>query len=255
MGLSAIFSVFGKRYINSKTQFSKLVDLPLIGVLNKLNPRKVINFDYLFLLPTEDQDDIFFKDSLKNILQSIEKSNSKSFLFTSIKSQEGKSFIIAALAYKLSLQQKKVLILDTNLHNNTLTRLATNPFQSTAIADDIAAISAKSSKLSIDFNLAATTIIGNKRGQRTPAQLLKGVDFKKKIKELEEKYDYIFLESADMNTHTDTAELMELVDKVICVFDAEKPFTPQDELQIEVIKKWHNKLLGCILNNGHIKTL
>lgn len=241
------------RTLSSPFQFSKLVGLPLLGSLNNLNPRKVINFDYLFAEDKTTKENEFFKESLRKIRHDIEASGEKSFLFTSLKDQEGKSFITAALAYTFSMKNKKVLIIDTNFKNNTLTGVAISPMDS--LTGEEAALSAKATKLSIDIELPSVTIIGNKGGHNSPSELLAGVDFKKKIKDLGKNYDYIFMEAASLNKYSDARELEDFVDCVIAVFDATTNIKQVDENGITFLKGLNKKLLGCILNKAEIKVL
>jgi polysaccharide biosynthesis transport protein len=242
------------RSLSSPFQFSKLVGLPLLGSLNNLNPRKVINFDYLF---AEEQKPVkeneYFKESLRKIRHDIESSGEKSFLFTSLKDQEGKSFTLAALAYTFSMKNKKVLIIDTNFKNNTLTGLSESPLAS--FTGDEAVLNSKATKLSIDIELPSVTIVGNKGGQNSPSELLAGVDFKKKIKDLGKNYDYIFLEAASLNKYSDARELVDFVESVVVIFDATTTVKQIDENSIAFLKNLDKKLLGCVLNKADIKAL
>lgn len=246
------------RSLSSPFQFTKLVNLPMIGVVNQLNSRKVINLDYLYLHETkEGKDGAFFKESLRRIRHEIESCGSKSFLFVSLKEQEGKSFLAASLAYSLSMKNQKVLIIDTNFKNNTLSGLSVKPFEaSTHITEkEVQAFHNKSTRLSIDINLPSVSVIGNKGGDNSPSELLAGVDFRRKIYDLGKDYDYIFLEAACLNKYSDARELVDFTDKVIPVFDASTTVTQADEEGINFFRNLGNNLLGCVLNKTDLKAL
>lgn len=243
------------RSLSTPFQFSKLVGLPLLGVLNKLNERKVINFDYLFQDENTDKSKSYFKESLRKIRHDIEASGEKSFLFVSLKEQEGKSFLAAALAYTFSMKNKKVLIIDTNFKNNTLTGISVAPTNSVTNDNESAELTAKATRLSIDINLPQVTIVGNKGGHNSPSELLAGIDFKKKVKELAKKYDFIFLEAACLNKYSDARELVDFVDKVIPIFDSNNSINQTDENGIQFLKDLNDKVLGSVLNNVDIKAV
>ena len=244
------------RSLNTPFQFSKLVGLPLLGILSKLNSRKVINFDYMFEDENPNKTRDYFKESLRKIRHDIEASGEKSFLFVSLKEQEGKSFLIGALAYTFSMKNKKVLIIDTNFKNNTLTGLSTaQTTNSVTGEEELAQMTAKATRLSIDIHLPKVTIIGNKGGHNSPSELLAGIDFKKKVKDLGKNYDYIFLEASCLNKYSDARELADFVEKVIPIFDATTSIKRVDENGIEFLKGLGDKVLGGVLNNVEFKSI
>jgi polysaccharide biosynthesis transport protein len=260
MGSMATFILFMLSYfdrsLSSSFQFNKLVGMPLMASLQKLNARKVINFDYLFQTENSSKQEEHFKETLRKIRSEIEGSNAKSFLFTSLKDQEGKSFMIAGLAYSFAMKQKKVLIIDTNFKNNTLTGMSVQPFDNQhSVTDNGAQMSANATRLSIDISLSNATIIGNKGGYNSPSELLAGVDFKKKIRDLGKQFDYIFLEAACLGKYSDARELVDYVDKVIPIFDASSSLTQAEEEALAFYKSQGSKLMGSILNKVETKNI
>ncbi len=243
------------RSISSAFQFNKLVCLTLLGVLNRLNPRKIINFDYLFSSEKTRKESEFFKESLRKIRHDIEASGAKSFLFTSLKPQEGKSFLVASLAYTFTLKNKRVLIIDTNFKNNTLTGLTSTPFDDNPVTGNGVQLSPTATNLSIDISLPNVAIVGNKGGNNSPSELLAGVDFRRKIEDLATKYDYIFLEAAALNRYSDARELVDFVEKVIPVFDATTAIKQDDENGLTFLRGLGDKLLGSVLNKADLKSL
>jgi polysaccharide biosynthesis transport protein len=260
MGSIATFILFMLSYfdrsLSSSFQFNKLVGMPLMGSLRKLNPRKTINFDYLFQTENSSKQEEHFKETLRKIRTEIEGSNAKSFLFTSLKEQEGKSFLIAGLAYSFAMKQKKVLIIDTNFKNNTLTGMSVQPFEShNSVTNNGAEMNPNATRLSIDINLSNATVVGNKGGYNSPSELLAGVDFKKKIRELGKQYDYIFLEAACLGKYSDARELIDYVDKIIPIFDASTSLNQGEEEALAFYKSQGDKMMGSILNKVETKNI
>ncbi|NJN34988.1 MAG: CpsD/CapB family tyrosine-protein kinase [Saprospiraceae bacterium] len=229
--------------------------MPLLGVVNRLNVRKIVNFDYLFSGEKTKKETEFFKESLRKIRHDIESSGAKSFLFVSLKPQEGKSFLVASLAYTFTLKNKKVLIIDTNFKNNTLTGLTSTPFDDNPVTGNGVQLSPSATSLSVNINLPNVAIVGNKGGNNSPSELLAGVDFKKKIDDLASKYDYILLEAAALNNYNDARELVDYVEKVIPVFDATTAIKQEDENGLSFLRSLNNKLLGSVLNNADLKSM
>jgi polysaccharide biosynthesis transport protein len=242
------------RSLSSIFQYEKQVGLPLLAALNKLNPKKWGNYEAFFGEATGSKDAEFFKESIRKIRHDIEASGGKSFLITSLKDQEGKSFLIASLAYSFTLKNKKVLIIDTNFKNNTLSSLAVKPFEGNPVTSEVKTLPSTTA-LGFTISIPSVDIIGNKGGHNSPSELLSGVDFKKKMADLGTVYDYIFLEAAAMNKYSDALELVDFVDKVIPIFDSSTALTAKDENSISYLKSLKDKVLGGVLNKADLKNL
>jgi Mrp family chromosome partitioning ATPase/uncharacterized protein involved in exopolysaccharide biosynthesis len=254
-----LISYFDKT-LSSPFQFTKLVNLPMLGIVNNLNPRKVINFEYLYAEDSNaNKENEYFKEAIRRVRHEIESSGSKSFLFVSLKEQEGKSFMAAALAHSLSMKNQKVLIVDTNFKNNTLSGLTINELEPVdtlnTTQQSVQVYQQKGTKLSIDINIPSVSIIGNKGGQNSPSELLSGVNFRKKVYDMGKNYDYVFLEAACLNKYSDARELVDTVEKVIPVFDSTTSVSQIDEDNIAFLKTLGNRVLGCILNKADLKVL
>lgn len=240
--------------MSSVFQYDKQIGLPLLAALNRLSVKKWGDFDLFFNKSTGEKEAEYFKESLRKIRHDIETSGAKSFLFVSLKDQEGKSFVIASLAYSFALKNKKVLIIDTNFKNNTLSAISIKPVENSLGASETKA-PVHSTGLGFTINIPTVDIIGNKGGSNSPSELLSGVDFKKKIADLGAKYDFIFLEAASINKYSDSLELEDFVDKIVPVFDATTSMTNKDEAGITYLKSLKNKVLGGILNKADLKNL
>jgi polysaccharide biosynthesis transport protein len=240
--------------MSSIFQYEKQVGLPLLAAVNKLNPKKWGNYASFFNEATGSKDAEFFKESLRKIRHDIESSGAKSFLFTSLKDQEGKSFLIASLAYSFTLKNKKVLIIDTNFKNNTLSALAVKPFEGNPVTSEVRTLPSTTA-LGFTISIPSVDIIGNKGGHNSPSELLSGVDFKKKVIDLGMRYDYIFLEAAAMNKYSDALELVDFVDKVIPVFDSTAALSAKDDNGLAYLKSLKDKVLGGVLNKADLKNL
>ena len=242
------------RSLGSVFQYDKQVGLPLLSTINQLNAKKTDNFDQFFKQNDVRKETEYFKESLRKVRHDIEASGAKSFLFTSLKDQEGKSFMVAALAYSLTLKSKKVLIIDTNFKNNTLTGLSVKPFLDNPMTS-VVKTSDASTRLDFTINIPTVDIIGNQGGHNSPSELLAGVDFKRKMVDLGKMYDYIFLEAAALNKYSDARELVDFVDKVIPVFNANTALTKTDENGLTFLHSLGKKVLGGVLNKAHLKNL
>jgi len=245
--------------VNSISKFRKFTKVDLLGTVNKVDTDK-LDLKYLFSSNGQNKTLDTFKESLRNIRYLIESSNSNRFLFTSTKKQEGKTFLIVTLAHALTIKDKKILIVDTNFKNNTLTKMSKqtieeNLLNSKLLGDNDLSAEFVSQQIHDPFNLENVDIIGNKGSYQSPSEVFAGKDFDKFLEGLEEHYDYIFFESASMNNYSDTKELTQYVDKVIAVFGAENDIKNVDKESIDYLSSLGGKFMGAILNKMDLRNL
>lgn len=268
--ISIVFLEFLDVSIKTVPQLEHITGIPVLGAINNLDP-KTIDLTKIFAEDTEEVTEVeFFKHLVRKIRYEIESQKEKVILVTSLKHGEGKSFTILSLAYALSLIQKKILIIDTNFKNNTLTRMlvakprfdklleAANKHNKTLVISNeenqFEDTSAESPKNAYKQRIISPTflenidIIGSKGGDESPAEILSGRNFKNVLDDLSIDYDYIFLEGASLNDYSDTKELVEFANIVIPVFSAQSIIKQIDKESIVYMKRLGSKLIGSILN-------
>jgi len=245
--------------LNSPHQFSKFTDINLIGTVNEVKESD-IDLKDIFNSNGNNVDLQNFKESLRKIRFALESTGSKTFLFTSTKDQEGKTFLIITLAYSLALMNKKILLIDTNFKNNSLTNMSdksniNNLLHTRLIGKNKLAGEFESKHIEDRFNLDHVDIIGNRGGYNSPSEIFAGKDFNNFVEELKQNYDYIFLEAASLNKYSDARELTGYVDKVINVFSANSDVKEADRDSMAYLKSLDDKFMGAILNRLNLKNL
>jgi len=251
--------------LQSPAQFKRITRLPVIGYVNKIKVREM-NLNHLFLTFQDKPELEIFKENIRKIRTALEGSGAKTVLFTSPKPQEGKSFIMVLLAYALSLNDKRILIIDTNFKNNTLSGYKTKSFieittdepknkHGHGIENGYGQLSSPETASASDETLKSIDIVANKGGSQSPAEVLAGKNFHKVIDQYAKKYDFIFMEAAAMNKFSDARELMPFVDKIITVMSAESPIGNEDKDTLEFLRNMNGKMLGGILNMVDLKNI
>lgn len=261
--------------IRTPDKFKRIVGLPMVGMLNKIDSRN-FNIRNYFNQATASEETEMYKSLLRKLRHEMENMNGKVFLFTSPKKKDGKTFTMFSLSYVLSLINKRILIIDTNFKNNSLSQILVKP------QTEIKVIEGRKARLLIgsakkkvenedddnDFETENTYdlinptkyknifIVGNAGGgNESPAEILSGRDFNNLISVLVDSFDYILMEGASLNDYSDTKELVKYADKVIAVFSAESPIKQLDKESIAYFKSLGKKFGGCILNKVDTKDL
>ncbi len=239
--------------IRSPKKFVLLTKTTLIGCLNLIKG-KLLNLDALFNSSKLNPEYDTFKQLLRSLRFEIEQamSGSKSLLITSTEDKEGKTLILTSLAYVLALSDKRILIIDTNFNNNSLTKnFGAEPVFEKLIRQEISLNSAitKTKNNRID-------IIGCLGGGLTPQEIGGIQRLKDCLNSTKENYDYILLEGPSLLKYSSSKELSTLTDKVVCVFSAMRILKEPDKNAIEYLKsEVSEKFIGSILNNVELENL
>jgi len=254
------FLAFLDQSLSNPNQFEKFTNLIPLASVNKVNDKN-LDVKNLFSSTSKDSRQETFKESLRNLRYQIESSGAQKFLFTSTSKGVGKTFLLVHLAHVLTLKNLKVLLIDANFKNNSLTQMSNQDLQQgllnsrligeNKLSDDFMTQSPNHST----FNLEGVDIIGNKGTSQSPSEVFAGKDFHNFIQDLSERYDYIFIESSAMNDYSDTKELVEYADKVVSVFSAESEIKHVDREAIGFLQGLGNRFMGAILNKVDLKNL
>lgn len=246
--------------IQSPSMFRRYTnDLPLMGAVNTV-PLKNLDFKQVFSTNGEMPQYTHFRENLRKLRTQILQSPGKVFLFVSTKPQEGKSFTMNALAHSLAANSKRVLLLDTNFKNSTLSRFADEPSPNSAVINRALREHSLTEVFqlknnSAGFALKNVDVVGNVGLHLSPLELLDSVRFRNFLTDLGEVYDYIFLEAAALNSYSDARELVQFADRVIAVFNASSVLKSADSESLEFLQGMNGKFAGSVLTDVDIKNM
>lgn len=251
--------------IRTPDRFKRMVGLPLLGVINEVDSRN-FNIRTFFNQQNGTEDTEMFKSLLRKFRHEIQSLPGKVLLFTSPKRRDGKTFTMFSLAYVLSLVDKRVLIIDTNFKNNSLSQLLGRGHTDLKVLDSrkrrlLASANGETQKAQPEYepensyDLINPTkyrniyIVGNSGGgHESPAEILSGRDFANLVLTLSDSFDYVLLEGAALNEYSDARELTTYVDKVIAIFSATTAIRQLDRDSIHYFKSLGKKFGGAVLN-------
>ena len=104
--------------------FKKETKLDVLSSVGQIDLTKKSLPEYFNFNPRSDRENnnLSFIENLRKLRYEIECSGKHVILFTSAKPLEGKTTILEAVAHTFSMTKKKILLIDANFSNNTLTR-------------------------------------------------------------------------------------------------------------------------------------
>ena len=237
--------------LKDASNFARLVDLKLIGVVNLIQFSKTsISRIFSSIVTPKDRGndaESIFKELIRKVRFEIENTGKKTFLFTSTKPQEGKSILLIALAHTFSLSKKRVLLVDTNFPHHTLTKY----FKATPVLEDFIENRGFESETSKGIitrtGIPLVDIIGCGGGNFSPLERFSKENMEAFINYMAQYYDYILLEGPSLNKFLDTKELALVADRVVSVFSAKSAIGQTDRESISFLKSLDDKFLGAIL--------
>lgn len=261
--LIIIFLTYLDSSIKTPIIFSKSVNLKLMSMVNFMDLR---NKNLADIVANRDSSDNThdrsrfnaFRESIRKLRYEIESTGKKVFLFTSTKKGQGKTTLIQALSYSMSLSKKKILIIDTNFCNNDLTvQLDAKPVLEKIVPQNISgkAFAEQIKDYSKDIGVGSVFAIGSEGGDYTPSEILPRENLLHHLEELTADFDYIFLEGPPLNDFSDSKELAQYVDGVIAVFSAQHIIKQIDKQSIGFFKELNGKFCGSILNMVDLKNV
>ncbi|HWR32064.1 MAG TPA: hypothetical protein VN451_00950, partial [Chitinophagaceae bacterium] len=253
-----LLEVFDPR-TKTPTSFTKQVKLNLAGILNEIPIKKtteqeILTTDYMGKKFTRQ---IFYKNNTRKLRYQLLNSPNKIFLITSTQKKAGKTTVIESLAASLLLSKKKVMIIDLNFGNNTITQKH-NP---QVLIEDIGEFSKYDMPLKNQQLLQNTLsidglhIIGCREGNFTPSEALHKINLERFLKLLKDEFDFILIEGAALNDFADSRELNAYSEEVFTVFSATSSVTQEDIKSIQFINSLGVKNRGAILNNVQLENI
>lgn len=256
------FLILGLEFLDSSFKtpsiFQRTTKLKLLTSLNKIDLKRKSVSDYFHVNGESDRPEVesMFLENLRKLRYELENSGKKIFLITSTKSGEGKTTLIESLANSLCLTKKKVLLVDANFSNNTLTRKfeAKPTLEQFSLNGQHNAID-KFWSITSMTTIPNTDMVGCSEGNNTPAEVLPKGHLLENLPRIAESYDYVFIEGAALNNHADSKELSKYVDGIIAVFSARSVMRQTDKESVQFLKSTGEKFMGSVLNYVDVSSM
>ena len=186
-----------------------------------------------------------------NILFSDIDQKLKKIVITSSLPDEGKSSIAMQLSRSLAQNGSKVILLGCDLRNPSIGQYIEND-ENYGITNVLMRRMELDNAIIADELEPNLSILLSGPIPPNPSELISSNAMKNLIKELEEKYDYVIIDTPPVGIITDAAILSTISDGVLLVVKSES--TKKDIIKnaIENINRVNGKILGTVLT--HVKT-
>ncbi len=245
LGISVAFGFerFDQTF-KSPQDVETFLDLPFLGSI----PKRRFKHNALI---TDSTKATSYTKSYQNLSDQIylliKEKNLRSLLITGIEGSGEVTGIIANLGIYLARKSgRKVLIIDANLRNPSIHKIlntSDNPGLADVLEDKV---SFDLAIQDVDSNLAVLT---SGKTELNPCTLLDSSMMSDVIKKAKDRYDIVFINSADLRNFTDTVILSTITDGIALVIDEGKVRQQVVKSAIAPLEQKKANLIGVILNN------
>ncbi|GAB3918965.1 exopolysaccharide transport family protein [Mucilaginibacter boryungensis] len=228
--------------IKTPLQLVNKTNLPVLGYLNLISGSSI---DLRKLWDIEHRDKMQqFKDLLRAIRFEIdqEMDGEKVLAITSMKAGEGKTLLAISLAYSYSMINKKVLLIDGNFDNPTISKTV-NP---RIFLEDVF----KNADTNNEQLSNTSGVLGNHGNDVTLLEISDEKFIHEKFNELKRVYDVIIIEAPSLDTMNKSKEWLLFANKFIAVYEAGKEIANGKKQLVKYLQNAGDKFGGWVLNKS-----
>lgn len=244
MFVFCIVVLFGMFYLDENVtvpvDLVNRTKLPLLGSLN------LVKGPQLELQTLWDVEHRHKMQTYKELLRSIrfeidqELKGEKVLAVTSLGAGEGKTLLAMSLAYSYAAINKRVLLIDGNFENPTLSRtLQPKLFIEDYFRNNYHYIDKPENKISV---------LGNRGEDITLLEIADEAHIYDVINELRSQFDIILIDDSPLDSLNRSKEWLLFANKVIAVFEANKKIEKAQVQYIDYLRSLNNQFAGWILN-------
>ena len=229
--------------IRNPQELANATKVPVLGHICMLNS-SVIDLQEIWHNP----DSVGEIRSFRNLMQTLRfetdielTDGQKVLLINSISKGAGKTFVAINLAYAYSFINKKVLVIDGNIHNNGITQFTKTRY----FIEDFLNDTLDDSFLG---NFSKIKVLGNKGGDISILEISSEENIREKFTKLRDAFDIIIIESPSLGNLNKSKEWTLFCDKILAVFEAGKIVNDKYKRNIQYLQSLDGKFIGWVLN-------
>jgi succinoglycan biosynthesis transport protein ExoP len=239
--------------IGTPRELAQVTEIPVLGKINRVNSASLALKEIWSNLHSNPE-----MQELKKQLRSARYEISRELApitsqtkgqvlnITSMNNSEGKTLLVACIAYSYVVISKKVLLIDGNFDHPSITENSNSKF---FIEDFL-----KTGNLgSAEFS-AGIMVMGNKGEDKSLFEIADEETVKKRFDQLRSEFDVILVETPSLETLSKAKEWNSISDKVMGVFEANQSLTTGKKQHINYLKGLNGQFIGWVINKVSAET-
>lgn len=249
--LVALFIVFYfDDSVAASTELANKTNQVVLGYIPMLTS-SVVQLKSLWEKPFDDDLRLQnFKEMLRSCRFEIETEmgKSKTLMVNSLCIGEGKSLFVMSLAYAFLMTRKRVLIIDGNFTNPTITTATSAElFLEDFLLGDAFLPSYRP--------ITEIMVMGNRGGDTSLLEISNPENIESKLALLKDSFDIILIESEGLSSHNKSKEWAIFSDKVVTIFESGRKINYKKSQSILYLNGLEAKFIGWILNRDENEKL
>lgn len=231
--------------IQTPKELANVTGLPVLGYVNKLKIHSLEEVNSLWGKSVNDTNN-HYRDLVRSVRFEIDNelnSNNKVLALTSLLPNEGKSFIALSLANAYALMNKKVLLIDGQFMNQSVTAVEKPKLT-------VEQLLANPSLQHIESD--AYSVVGNSNSDKSLLEISDAATVSAMLQQLKSVYDIVLIDISSVNELNKAKEWILFADKVLAVYEANHALNNQKKEEILYLKQT-GKFIGWVLNKYSVK--
>ncbi|HVX51136.1 MAG TPA: hypothetical protein VHB48_13305, partial [Chitinophagaceae bacterium] len=159
---------------------------------------------------------------------------------TSLIEEEGKTFVAISLAYAYAMANKKVLLIDGNFANNSITAIIKPAYYLEDYLTKGLALP--------EAGTNSVQVLGNRGGDASLMEITSKENFTRKVDELKQQFDVILIETAALRDMDKAKEWLQATDKAVAVYKKGNTITEAKKTDVAYLESLGKKFAGWVLN-------
>ncbi|CCD95548.1 putative exopolysaccharide polymerization protein, ExoP-like [Bradyrhizobium sp. ORS 375] len=199
-----------------------------------------------------------FAESIRSLKVALDqdpnRTSRKVFGLTSALPNEGKSVIAASLAQSIAGSGKRVIVVDCDLRNPSLTA-SLAPDAGTGIADVVSGARQLEDTIWTDAVTRLHFLPGKGAARRDTCDILANDEMRKLFERLRETYDYVIVDLPPLAPVVDARAISGMLDSFVLVVEWGRTPAEVVEHALNTAPNVYDALLGVVLNKTDMKAL
>ncbi len=239
--------------IGTPRELAQITEIPVLGKINRVSSASLALKEIWSNLNSNPE-----MQELKKQLRSARYEISREMLqkpndrkgqvlnITSMNDSEGKTLLVACIAYSYVVISKKVLLIDGNFDHPSITENSNSTF---FIEDYL-----KSGNLGSSEFSAGIMVMGNRGEDKSLFEIADEETVKQRFDQLRNEFDIILVETPSLNTLGKAKEWNLISDKVMGVFEADQSLSASKNQHVNYLKGLNGQFIGWVINKVSIDT-
>lgn len=241
-----------KKTVRSEEDFRRYFSLASLGGLPHVRPKRTKDGSGRLLRVDGKAATYGYKEAIRTLRSRLERDHAdngaKVYMVSSALAGEGKSTVSANIAISLAEKGHRVLLVDMDLRNSSITEVMGLPQEEKGLADLLEGSVSVGDIMIVDGKSGVAVLPGGNAGKKA-VQLLSSDRPRRLLAMAREEVDFIIVDTPPIGILSDAASIVQNVDAGIFVI--RQDYAPVDRILegIQMLSETGLRIVGCVLNN------